>query len=161
MSTTLARICVANYNRGASLGILETIGRTRRGQDLLNSRRDDAEGNDTGGDRDDPPQRGVGVGAAVTRTPGSTNSGMQLETIRLGAESRPKDRDRWLAQRYVLARKLQGRRVTSKLPALIDLVVNKPLVSSSMVAAALGITPRAAQKRVASWRCPRLRASPR
>jgi len=51
---------------------------------------DGAEGDDRGGDRDNPPWRGVG--AAVTRTPGSTNSGTQLESIRLGAQSGLKDR---------------------------------------------------------------------
>jgi hypothetical protein len=35
--------------------------------------------------------------------------------------------DRWLARRHLLERKLQGRRTTSKLPALIDLAFDRPI----------------------------------
>jgi hypothetical protein len=37
-----------------------------------------------------------------------------------------------------------GRRVSSKLPELVQLVMARPLVSAAMVAGALGVTPRAA-----------------
>jgi len=55
------------------------------------------------------------------------------------------DHDRWLLARRQLERKLAGRRSTSKLPALIDLVMGRPVVSSGMIAKALSVTPRAAQ----------------
>ena len=42
------------------------------------------------------------------------------------------------------------RRKHSKLPALVDLVLARPLVSAGMIAAELGITPRAAQDLVAA-----------
>ena len=42
-----------------------------------------------------------------------------------------------------------GRRKHSKLPALIDLVLARPLVSAGMIAAELGVTARAAQDLVA------------
>ena len=60
-----------------------------------------------------------------------------------------KDHDRWLNQRTLLARKLDGRRSTSRLPALLDYVLTRPIVSAGMIAAELGITPRAAQDLVA------------
>ena len=60
-----------------------------------------------------------------------------------------KDHDRWLNQRTLLARKLAGRRATSKLPALLDYVLTRPIASAGMIAEELGITPRAAQDLVA------------
>jgi HTH DNA binding domain len=53
-------------------------------------------------------------------------------------------------RRRLLERKLQGRRTTSNLLALIDLVSLRALVSSDMIAEALGVTPRAAQDLVAA-----------
>jgi hypothetical protein len=49
----------------------------------------------------------------------------------------------------VLERKLSGRRKHSKLPALVDFVLARPLVSAGMIAAELGVTARAAQDLVA------------
>ncbi|MBR0939230.1 RHE_PE00001 family protein [Bradyrhizobium jicamae] len=72
-----------------------------------------------------------------------------LEAMTAAAEADRKDHDRWLMTRNLLARKLAGRRATSKLPALIDYVLAKPIVSAGMIAAELGITPRAAQNLVA------------
>ena len=72
-----------------------------------------------------------------------------LEAVTLGAEQGLKDHDRWLLARGLLARKLAGRRKHSKLPALVELVLARPLVSAGMVAAELGVTPRAAQDLVA------------
>ena len=65
------------------------------------------------------------------------------------AEAGRKDHDRWLTAKNLLARKLTGRRATSKLPALLDYVLTRPIVSAGMIAAALDITPRAAQNLVA------------
>ncbi|WP_407194598.1 RHE_PE00001 family protein [Bradyrhizobium sp. STM 3566] len=74
---------------------------------------------------------------------------VQLEAMAAAAESGRKDHDRWLMTRNLLARKLAGRRATSKLPALLDYVLTRPIVSAGMIAAELGITPRAAQNLVA------------
>jgi hypothetical protein len=74
---------------------------------------------------------------------------VQLEAMTAAAEAGLKDHDRWLMTRNLLARKLTGRRATSKLPALLDYVLTRPIVSSGMIAAELGITPRAAQNLVA------------
>ncbi|SFJ59783.1 RHE_PE00001 family protein [Bradyrhizobium sp. Gha] len=74
---------------------------------------------------------------------------VQLDAMTAAAESGRKDHDRWLMTRNLLARKLAGRRATSKLPALLDYVLTRPIVSAGMIAAELGITPRAAQNLVA------------
>jgi hypothetical protein len=74
---------------------------------------------------------------------------IQLEAMTAAAEVGLKDHDRWLNQRTLLARKLVGRRSTSRLPALLDYVLTRPLVSAGMIAAELKITPRAAQDLVA------------
>lgn len=74
---------------------------------------------------------------------------VQLEAMTAAAESGRKDHDRWLMTRNLLARKLAGRRATSKLPALLDYVLTRPIFSAGMIAAELGITPRAAQNLVA------------
>jgi hypothetical protein len=74
---------------------------------------------------------------------------VQLEAITAAAAAGLKDHDRWLNQRTLLARKLEGRRTTSRLPALVDYVLTRPIVSAGMIAKELGITPRAAQDLVA------------
>lgn len=61
-----------------------------------------------------------------------------------------RNHDRWLTARTLLARKLAGRRSTSRLPALLDYVLTRPIVSAGMIAEELRITPRAAQDLVAS-----------
>ncbi|OCX33140.1 hypothetical protein QU42_00220 [Bradyrhizobium sp. UASWS1016] len=70
---------------------------------------------------------------------------VQLEAITAAAEAGLKDHDRWLTARTLLARKLDGRRSTSRLPALLDYVLSRPIVSAGMIAEELKITPRAAQ----------------
>jgi hypothetical protein len=75
--------------------------------------------------------------------------GVQLEAIAAAAEAGLKDHDRWLTARTLLARKLAGRRSTSRLPALLDYVLTRPIVSAGMIAEELKITPRAAQDLVA------------
>jgi hypothetical protein len=74
---------------------------------------------------------------------------VQLEAITAAAAAGLKDHDRWLTARTLLARKLTGRRSTSKLPALLDYVLTRPVVSAGMIAAELKITPRAAHDLVA------------
>ena len=61
---------------------------------------------------------------------------IQLETIAAAADTGLKDHNRWLTARTLLARKLVGRRSTSRLPALLDYVLTRPVVS-----AACGIIP--------------------
>ena len=76
---------------------------------------------------------------------------VQLEAMTAAAAAGLKDHDRWLMTRNLLARKLDGRRATSKLPALLDYVLTRPIVSAGMIAAELKITPRAAQNLVAEF----------
>lgn len=70
---------------------------------------------------------------------------VQLEAIAAAAAAGLKDHDRWLTARTLLARKLNGHRSTSRLPALLDYVLTRPIVSAGMIAEELEITPRAAQ----------------
>ncbi len=72
-----------------------------------------------------------------------------LEAMTAGAQAGLKAHDRWLIARTVLSRKLVGRRSSSRLPALVDYVLSRPIVSAGMIAKGLGITPRAAQNLVA------------
>ena len=74
---------------------------------------------------------------------------IQLEALTAAADAGLKDHDRWLNQRTLLARKLEGRRSTSKLPGLLDYMLARPIASAGMIAAELKITPRAAQDLVA------------
>ncbi|UVC12436.1 DUF1612 and helix-turn-helix domain-containing protein (plasmid) [Rhizobium sp. TH2] len=67
-----------------------------------------------------------------------------LNGIVAAADLGLKEHDRLALARQVLERRLIGRRASSKLPKLIDLVMARPLVSTGMVAEALGVTPRAA-----------------
>lgn len=62
------------------------------------------------------------------------------------AETGLKEHDRLVLARQVMERKLIGRRTSSKLPELIEMVVARPLVHSGTVADALGVTPQAALK---------------
>ncbi|MGR9159687.1 RHE_PE00001 family protein [Rhizobium leguminosarum] len=60
------------------------------------------------------------------------------------AELGLKEHDRLNLARQAMERRLAGRRQTSKLPVLIELVMSRPLVSTGMVAKATGVTPQAA-----------------
>ncbi|NOV19155.1 DUF1612 domain-containing protein [Ensifer adhaerens] len=62
------------------------------------------------------------------------------------AEIGLKEHDRLLLAKTLLDRKVQGRRASSKLPELVDLVMSKPLVSGTMVQETLGVTPQAARR---------------
>jgi hypothetical protein len=73
---------------------------------------------------------------------------VELEAITAMAEAGQKNHDRWLTAHTLLARKLNGRRSTSRLPALLDFAVSRPVMSAGMIAEELGITPRAAQSLV-------------
>ncbi|WP_133123582.1 helix-turn-helix domain-containing protein, partial [Methylobacterium frigidaeris] len=72
-----------------------------------------------------------------------------LGAVTTGAEQGMSDHDRWMLSREVLQAKVRGRRGNSSLPRLIELVLARPLVSTTTIADELGITPRAAQTLVA------------
>ncbi|MBM7323538.1 DUF1612 and helix-turn-helix domain-containing protein [Agrobacterium sp. S2] len=57
-----------------------------------------------------------------------------------------KEHDRLVLARTLFERKLEGRRTSSKLPELVELVMAKPLVSAGMVAKTLEVTPQAARR---------------
>ncbi len=60
------------------------------------------------------------------------------------AELGLKEHDRLVLARLSMERRLIGRRQTSKLPELIDLVMSRPLLSAGMIVKAVGVTPQAA-----------------
>ncbi len=60
------------------------------------------------------------------------------------AEIGLKEHDRLALARTMMERKLAGRRTSSKLPELVELVMGRPLVSAGMVANTLEMTPQAA-----------------
>jgi len=62
------------------------------------------------------------------------------------AEIGMKEHDRLVLARTLMKRKLDGRRTSSKLPELVELVMAKPLVSAKMVAKTLEVTPQAARR---------------
>ena len=62
------------------------------------------------------------------------------------AEIGMKEHDRLALARTMFERKLDGRRTSSKLPELVELVMAKPLVSAGMVAKTLDVTPQAARR---------------
>jgi hypothetical protein len=62
------------------------------------------------------------------------------------AEIGIKEHDRLTLALKMFERKLEGRRASSKLPELVELVVAKPLVSAGMVAKTLEVTPQAARR---------------
>jgi hypothetical protein len=62
------------------------------------------------------------------------------------AEIGMKEHDRLALAKTMMDRKLEGRRTSSKLPELVELVMAKPLVSAGMVAKTLDVTPQAARR---------------
>ena len=62
------------------------------------------------------------------------------------AEIGLKEHDRLMLAKTMMDRKLEGRRTSSKLPELVELVMEKPLVSAGMVAKTLDVTPQAARR---------------
>ncbi|PDS99277.1 hypothetical protein CO659_00215 [Rhizobium sp. S9] len=62
------------------------------------------------------------------------------------AEIGMKEHDRLVLAKTMMDRKLEGRRTSSKLPELVELVMAKPLVSAGMVAKTLDVTPQAARR---------------
>lgn len=66
--------------------------------------------------------------------------------LNAAAEIGLKEHDRLALARKMMERKLEGRRTSSKLPELVELVMAKPLVSAGMVAKTLEVTPQAARR---------------
>jgi len=62
------------------------------------------------------------------------------------AEIGLKEHDRLALARTMMERKLAGRRTSSKLPELMELVMARPLVSAGMIAETLDVTPQAARR---------------
>lgn len=62
------------------------------------------------------------------------------------AEIGLKEHDRLALARKMMERKLEGRRTSSKLPELVELVMARPLLSAGMVAKTLEVTPQAARR---------------
>ena len=73
-----------------------------------------------------------------------------IAAITAAAETGLADHDRLMNSYRGLQRKLVGRRSTSRLPGLVDLVMRSPVVSSQTIATELKVTPRAAQDLVAA-----------
>ncbi len=119
------------------------------------------------------PWLGRLLAASILRQAGVT-SGANLAAINLGLKTIPVDRrrhrdretrllaiahgliaaaelglkehDRLALAKTMMDRKLDGRRTSSKLPELVELVMAKPLVSAGMVAKTLDVTPQAARR---------------
>ncbi len=66
--------------------------------------------------------------------------------LTVAAELGLKEHNRLVLAKTMMDRKLEGRRTSSKLPELIELVMAKPLVSAGMVAKTLEVTPQAARR---------------
>lgn len=67
-----------------------------------------------------------------------------LNGLTAAADLGLKEHDRLTLARQSMERRLIGRRQTSKLPELIELVMSRPLVSAGMIVKAIGVTPQAA-----------------
>ncbi len=66
--------------------------------------------------------------------------------LTIAAETGLKEHDRLVLARQMMMRKLEGRRASSKLPELVELVMARPLISAGMVAKTLEVTPQGARR---------------
>jgi HTH DNA binding domain len=64
----------------------------------------------------------------------------------IAAKTVLKEYDRLVLARQMMMRKLEGRRTSSRLPELVELVMARPLISAGMVAKTLEVTPQAARR---------------
>jgi len=71
-----------------------------------------------------------------------------LSALTAAAEFGLKEHDKLVLARQTLEHRLKGRRKSSKLPALVDLVLSRPMVSAGMIAKEIGVTPQAALRLV-------------
>jgi hypothetical protein len=86
-----------------------------------------------------PRQRQLGATAGPTQRVIA-----QLEAITAAADTGLADHARWLSVRAGLLRKISGRRSSSRLPDLVELVMKRGVVSGAMVAEELRVSTRAA-----------------
>jgi hypothetical protein len=73
-----------------------------------------------------------------------------LEAIGAAAREGLREHDRLVLAHQLLAHKLKGRRSTSKLPRLVDLLLAKPLITVPLIARELRVSPQAAQGLIAA-----------
>nr|WP_289852208.1 RHE_PE00001 family protein [Rhizobium sp. SSA_523] len=66
--------------------------------------------------------------------------------LTIAAETGLKEHDRLVLARQMMMRKLEGRRTSSRLPELVDLVMARPLISAGMVSKTLEVTPQGARR---------------
>lgn len=66
--------------------------------------------------------------------------------LTVAAETGLKEHDRLVLARQMMMRKLEGRRTSSRLPELVELVISRPLISAGMVAKTLEVTPQGARR---------------
>ncbi|MBW8445384.1 MAG: DUF1612 and helix-turn-helix domain-containing protein [Arenimonas sp.] len=66
--------------------------------------------------------------------------------LTISAETGLKEHDRLVLARQMMMRKLEGRRTSSRLPELVELVMARPLISAGMVAKTLDVTPQGARR---------------
>jgi hypothetical protein len=66
--------------------------------------------------------------------------------LTIAAETGLKEHDRLVLAREMMMRKLEGRRTSSRLPELVELVMARPLISAGMVAKTLEVTPQGARR---------------
>ncbi len=66
--------------------------------------------------------------------------------LTIAAETGLKEHDRLILARQMMMRKLEGRRTSSRLPELVELVMARPLISAGMVAKTLEVTPQGARR---------------
>jgi len=69
-----------------------------------------------------------------------------LDAITEAGEVGLKEHDRLVLAQQQMQHRITGRRQSSKLPQLVDLVLSRPMVSSGMIAKALSVTPQGALK---------------
>jgi hypothetical protein len=66
--------------------------------------------------------------------------------LTIAAATGLKEHDRLVLARQMMMRKLEGRRTSSRLPELVELVMARPLISAGMVAKTLEVTPQGARR---------------
>ena len=69
-----------------------------------------------------------------------------VRALTISAETGLKEHDRLVLARQMMMRKLEGRRTSSRLPELVELVMARPLISAGMVAKTLEVTPQGARR---------------
>lgn len=69
-----------------------------------------------------------------------------LDALTEGANLGLKEHDRLSLAHQQMQHRLNGRRKSSKLPQLIELIMSKPMVSAAMIADEIGVTPQGALK---------------